>query len=207
MRPVVITGSEEYYNFYPQGMTVSVWVKTNTSTWDGVIAKQQRYETFSGWTIDVDGGWAHFTVRTNDDMWGTDNDGDMFDGDWHLITGVIDPVTNTYRIYIDVGIRNENTLTVAPTTHQEPLVFGQAALVADAVIPYTGLLDEVRIWNYPLDILEIAQQYVDYYPSAEVCVEPLDLDFNGNCIIDIDDFASIAAAWLECNMVPASECL
>lgn len=207
VRPVVITGSEEYYNFYPQGMTVSVWVKTNTSTWDGVVAKQQRYETFSGWTIDVSGGWAHFTVRTNNDLWGTDNDGDMFDDDWHLVTGVIDPVTSTYRIYIDGGIRNEHAPIVTPTTHQEPLVFGQEALVADAVIPYTGLLDDVRIWNYPLDILEIAQQYVDYYPSAEVCVEPLALDYNGNCMVDIGDFASIAAAWLECNMVPESECL
>jgi hypothetical protein len=204
-RTIVINDSAEYYNFYPQGMTVSVWVQTSTSTWDGVVAKQQRYDTWSGWTIDVQGGWSHFTIRTNNDLWGTDDDGNMFDGNWNLITGVFDPVTSTYRIYVDGRLRNEHAPISPPTTHSEPLAFG--AETADGQIPYTGILDEVNIWNYALDPLDIAQQYVDYNPDADVCIENPELDFDGNCVVDIDDFASIAASWLECNIVPESECL
>jgi hypothetical protein len=200
-RTVVITDSAEYYNFYPQGMTVSVWVKTNTTGWDGVVSKQQRYDTWAGWTIDVTGGWSHFTVRgSTGDLWGTDDDGNMFDDGWHLVTAVIDPVTGTSRIYVDGVDLGGSRIIKKPVTNPEALAFG--AETADGGIPYVGMLDEVSIWNYALDPLDIAQQYVDYFPDAELCIEPISMDFNGNCVVEIDDFVYIAESWLECYIVP-----
>jgi hypothetical protein len=202
---VVIADSTDYYNFYPQGMTVNVWVKTNTLDWDGVIAKQQRYDTRSGWTIDVYDGWSHFSVRGQTwDVWATDDDWNMFDGDWHMVTCIIDPVTLTSRVYVDGKLRTESFAYRTPATAPEPLVFG--AETADGEIPYTGMLDEVSIWNYPLESLDVARLHGLYKPDVEICIGLPELDFNGNCIVDIDDFAQIASGWLDCNIVPESAC-
>ena len=214
-RVIEVADSSEYFNFYPQGMTVSVWVKTSTTTWDGVVAKQYKPEegTFLGWLIDVSDDWCHFTVRgSHDDLWGSDDDGTMFDGNWHLITGVMDPETETSRIYVDGVERDESVVydmaNALLTT--EPVVFGAETVLGQ--IPYTGQIDDVRIWNYPLDTIDIALLYTQFNPDAEVCVDRDDpwmyFDVVGEpgessyCRIDIEDFAELALVWMECNLVP-----
>jgi hypothetical protein len=217
-RVIEIAGSSEYFNFYPQGMTVSVWVKTSTITWDGVVAKHYRpeLEDWVGWLIDVEGGWCHFTVRgSTGDLWGSNDDENIFDGNWHLITGVMDPATQTSRIYVDGVERNESGIydmaNALLTT--EPLVFGAETVLGQ--IPYIGQIDDVRIWSYPLGTIEIAMLYTEFNPGVNVCVdrdEPwMYFDVVGEpgessyCKIDLEDFAELATVWMECNLVP--ECL
>jgi hypothetical protein len=218
-RTIIISDSSEYFNFYPQGMTASVWVKTNTVTWDGVVAKHFRpevWEDWVGWLIDVEGGWCHFTVRgSTDDLWGSNDDENMFDGNWHLISGVMDPATQTSRIYVDGVRRNESGVydmsNASLTT--EPVVFGAETQIGQ--IPYFGQIDDVRIWSYPLGPIEIGLLYTDFNPGENVCIERDDpwrsfdvvgeLGESSYCKIDIEDFAELALVWLECNLVP--ECL
>jgi hypothetical protein len=207
---VTINDSAEYFNFYNLGQTVSGWVKSDTETWDGVISKHYRVEgeTWTGWVIDVSGGWTHLTVRgSHGDLWGSDDDGWMFDDGWHLVTAVMDPETNTSRIYVDGKFRDESDAYVLGDAmlNDEPVAFGAETALGD--IPYTGQLDDVRIWNYALDDVAVALLYTDFNPGSEICVEYPEKDVTGpdgvpDCKVDLYDFAEWASSWMECNIVP-----
>ena len=72
-------------------------------------------------------------------------------------------------------------------------------------LPYNGLIDDVKIWNYPLEFEELADDYyaVTGNPS---CKELPALDISGNCIVDIEDLAIFAGSWLDCLIYPEHEC-
>jgi hypothetical protein len=212
-RIVVIPDTGEYFNFHPQGMTVSIWVwaQSETNNWDGVISKHLRGDTWVGWLIDVNArsDWgptgAHFTIRPHGDLFGNDDDGDIFDGDWHLVTGVVDPVTETTRIYID-GIRRNESGTIdldSIVMNDEPLVFG--AEDQTGVIPFTGMIDDVRLYNYVLDDYEVATLYTDFVDRT-ICPDNPPYDLNGDCRVDIDDVVELSLSWLMCNRIPAELC-
>ncbi len=69
-----------------------------------------------------------------------------------------------------------------------------------------GVLDDVKIYNYALTDIEVAQKFVADDPGGKVCVASLKpdtkYDLNDDCIIDISDFAEFAAAWLDCGLIP-----
>ena len=64
-----------------------------------------------------------------------------------------------------------------------------------------GLFDDIRIYNFGLSSLNVASLYTEFMTGESICLEPPDFDVNGDCIFDIEDFAEIAATWLECNLV------
>ena len=84
----------------------------------------------------------------------------------------------------------------------------------DGAAPLSGVVDEVRLWNYPLDPIRIALMYNDFTEES-VCIEQDDpwrhFDVAGEkgepswCKIDIEDFAELAMVWMRCNIVP--DCL
>jgi hypothetical protein len=225
-RIVIIPETGEYFNFHPQGMTVSLWLNSETTGWDGIISKHIRpavWEDWVGWVIDLNGaddseGWlgaTHFTIRHQADLFGNDYDGAMNDGQWYLFTAVMDPGTQTTRVYVNGAQKNESGTYDfgAIVMNDEPLVFGAEDQYGR--VPYPGKIDEVKIWNYPLDEIYIANLYLEYRPDENVCIEEdaawRYFDVAGEpggpsyCIIDIEDFAEVAAAWMMCNLVP--ECL
>ena len=212
-RIVIVPDTGDYFNFHPQGMTVSIWVKPgDPSDWDGVISKQLRPEDYLdavGWCIDVNGrgDWgqtgAHFTLRgSHGDLFGNDDDGDMFDGEWYLITAVMNPDTQTSKIYINGSLKNESAVYDFGDIemNDEPLVFG--AEDQYNMTHYIGHIDDVRIWNYPLSSIDIAVLYTDFVQGVDVCAEYPAYDINLDCAINMEDFAMVAGDWMSCNIVP-----
>ncbi|TFG48059.1 MAG: hypothetical protein E4H40_05325 [Candidatus Brocadiia bacterium] len=67
-----------------------------------------------------------------------------------------------------------------------------------------GLFDDIRIYNYGLSPLNVASLYTEFITDESVCLNGVypQFDLNGDCVFDIEDFAEIAATWLECNLVP-----
>ncbi len=58
----------------------------------------------------------------------------------------------------------------------------------------------------PQLMVEIAELYTDVMTDAKICMADLgDEDLNGDCEINLADFAMIAAKWLDCQRVP--ECI
>lgn len=75
---------------------------------------------------------------------------------------------------------------------------GQSNWEADAL--YQGLMDDIRIYNYPLDADTLATMYSDV--AGRYCRVRPELDLSGNCIVDISDFAILALSWLDCGYWP-----
>jgi hypothetical protein len=221
---ITIDDSEDYFNFYRQGMTLSAWVKNETLTWDVIIGKHSRPMNGDpvGWVFGLNGskydslygeyGAAHFTVRPYDDLFGNDYDGLTNDGQWYLVTSVMDPVTQTNRIYVNGAQKNESVVYdfVSIAINDAPVVFGAEDQKGQA--PYTGVLDDVRVWNYALSTAEIAGLYLEFVPDGEICIDEyedwLELNLVGEpgeasfCRIDIEDLVEFLTAWMECNVVP-----
>lgn len=69
-----------------------------------------------------------------------------------------------------------------------------------------GVLDDVKLYNYALSDLAVAQMYVADNPGSSVCVNSLKpaaaYDLNGDCIVNLGDFAILAGQWLDCGLVP-----
>jgi hypothetical protein len=66
---------------------------------------------------------------------------------------------------------------------------------------FNGKIDQLKIYNYALSTVAIGQDYLADTLNEYVCNrQTYDLgnyDTNGNCLLDLYDFASMAARWLE----------
>ena len=73
-----------------------------------------------------------------------------------------------------------------------------------------GAVDEVEIWNYTMNPVEVATMYTDLI-GGWICVTPAAFDTTGpdgmpDCKVDLYEMAQIAEVWLECGRIPASNC-
>jgi hypothetical protein len=71
---------------------------------------------------------------------------------------------------------------------------------------YDGLIDDVRIFSYPLEPLDVARLYVELEKDKTACLNhddpALRFDFNGDCVVNLADFAELALGWAQCNVYP-----
>ncbi|MBN2512948.1 MAG: immunoglobulin domain-containing protein [Sedimentisphaerales bacterium] len=214
-RLVTVSDSTSFFNFYPQGYTVSAWINRSAATaWGAYVSKQAPATTepaapAKGFilTHNASGQPVHTlrTVNPNDLSSNVEAD----DNTWHLATGTYDAATKTSKIYVDGLLRNQVTYTAHPAISPAAVMFG--AELPNGNIAYTGLLDDVRIWTYPLDDQAVANLYTDFNPDIYVCLERPELDVTGpngvpDCKVDLYEFAEVAAEWLECGLYPPSNC-
>ncbi|MCK4999533.1 MAG: hypothetical protein KAS23_08355 [Anaerohalosphaera sp.] len=192
--------------------TVSYWVKT-----EGTGTVMGTYTDGYNTAIRFDIGYS--MVRSQDDIKLQANYSSSLvtDGQWHLVTTTYDSGTapNAMTVYID----GEEVSTVTQSSEmvhiewQYPVFIGgfnnRGTGPADN---YTGDLDDMRIYNYPLDSFEVAQLYIDFVPDADpICANRPEFDFTGpegvpDCKVNLYDFAEIAKEWLVCGVIPASDC-
>lgn len=197
---IEISDSVEAFNFYPKGYTMSAWAKTSQTGWGALIAKQDRGETWKGFVLN------HYTSRAVHSL--RQGFGDIHASDavinddmWHLLTATYDASTGVGKIYVDgVVINQSEPATYQIDTNDFPLIFG-AETTDGTISPYLGLLDDVRIWNYPLDKYEIADLYLEF-KDGPVCIESIEYDFDADCVMNINDIMVLAENWLGCNIVP-----
>ncbi|AQT68760.1 Immunoglobulin I-set domain protein [Anaerohalosphaera lusitana] len=196
---VSIPGSEDVFNYYPLGQTVSVWVNTTSDdSWYSPIAKFDD----AGWAVYVTAqqstaarfSWGPTTIL---DIFGGSN---IADSNWHLLVHQYDPESQTLKLFVD-GVLAAESGVITPQPINVPLTIG--ADTTEGTWSWNGLIDEVKIWNYALDPYQIAHMYTDVMTDSQICVEPVGAgDMDGDCDVDIDDFAIFAGQWLECNRVP-----
>jgi hypothetical protein len=159
---VLISDSNEFFNFYPLGYTVSAWVKNPNAGWGALAGKQNRGRTPDrGWVLNHNGDTAHSTMRqTAVHDYGA-NVG-LMDGDWHIVTGVFDPIsTNDKQIkcYVDGQLVANSGIEVISgiTGSVAHMVIGAEG--PDGASPLTGLLDDVRLYSYNLPSFEVLGLY------------------------------------------------
>ncbi len=75
------------------------------------------------------------------------------------------------------------------------------------IVPYSDGVHSALLWlagtyssytNFDLDVVGLMT------PSHE-CLSP-PMDFSGNCVVDLADFAMFAGHWLECGLSPKDDC-
>jgi hypothetical protein len=203
-RVITIANSIDYFNFYPQGLTVSAWVNTAQTDWGGLVSKIDPNDA-AGFYLEHEGdNWVVSGLRGIDGQW-TWVSGEFYDA-WQLVTLTLDGDTKTVRQYINGELTVEAAYTIELPVGPEDVVFFGAEK-ANGGFSYEGLLDDVRIWSYPLDAVAVAHLYTDWTPGSEVCVEYSIFDVTGpagvpDCQVDLYDFAAAAVEWLDCNLVP-----
>ncbi|MBN2843428.1 MAG: hypothetical protein JXM68_10080, partial [Sedimentisphaerales bacterium] len=121
------------------------------------------------------------------------------DDQWHHCVATRDHVTGEMAIYVDGEM--ENYLANGPAGTRKAandLRIGKKRFGTGYL---NGAIDAVRMYNYPMNELEVADLYYDY-TGKKVCLtsaRPAN-DLNDDCVINIVDFALIAEAWLESGM-------
>jgi len=185
----------DYFNFYALGMTVSCWIKTDVAQPGATMVAKQRPNAFDGWAL-MNPDVPQYTIRrTTDPM--VEGPEALTDGQWHMVTGRYDGRFLTLYVdatEVDVSLENVEPLVLPG----DPLVIG--ADNADGGGSFTGLIDDVRLWNYAIDPLEIAQLYVDR-TGKPACMSQPQYDLDGDCVVDLADIHMFVEQWLVSNRV------
>lgn len=134
-------------------------------------------------------------------------DATMIDGQWHHVAATWQS-GEQLRMYVN-GVQVSSATAGAPETFaawELSSVIGAIRTAADRSVLGTffgGAIDDLRVYNYALDKYTVADLY--HTPTGlSACIEPYasQYDFNGNCVVDLSDFAAMAAQWLDCGLYP-----
>lgn len=122
-----------------------------------------------------------------------------------------DVETGTMRTYQNGVQLGQNTNAQRQVYGAEEFYLGARNLDVETGLGqfFNGSIDDLRIYNYALDPVEIAYLYNDVTDET-VCVYPNDpvlqsFDYDGSCAIDLGDLAIFASNWLNCQRIP--DCL
>ena len=199
---VEVLGSQDYFNFFPQGQTVNLWVKSDS--YEGVVGFMYLIEKrvgSMGWAIYDTAfyygqgiGVSIYPLEINPPG------GRLDDDNWHMITVTYDANTQSMTLYQD-GEFSGTVVGAVNTSSTAPLKMGGRYPNGDL---FSGLLDDVSIRSYPIGPYEVAEMYTDVMTEESICVEYPEFDFSGDCLVDLSDFAIFASGWLDCS--PAPDC-
>jgi hypothetical protein len=200
---VLIDGSEGAFDFYRDGLTVSVWIKRADfpeplDWWDPII-------TYPGFRVvsTYPNNWLYPEILGVGSYWLSG--GGVDDGNWHLVTMTYDG--ETMRAYLD-GV-NEYVQDGTATVQEELRSLSIGGIMGDLGDSdrITATLDDIQIYSYALSSVDVAILYTDL-AGGTICVQDddslpsLQWDSDGNCRVDMNDLASFAADWMNCREVP-----
>lgn len=198
---------------YSNQITVSVWVKWNgqpaTPRWQGLLGKRSVFATDMRWQLEIgDNAASLLTFKSNQ---GAGVSSPILPiGEWEQVVCTCDGTTG--RIY-----RNGTYVGSAPVTLTAGAAanlmigacgFGDPATPGVPTSVLDGALDDIQIYNYPLDALAIAYAFADVDGQGRsACVDPQDpilvaYDVDGNCEVGLGDLMELAANWLDGQLVP-----
>ena len=115
-------------------------------------------------------------------------------------------------VYINGEVAAQNVNPITVTELEVPMYVGclqrEGGILEDTaglINTFNGQIDDIRVYNYARSQEEIIDLYYEMLETA-VCLTPNHYDFNDDCIVDVSDFASFAADWLNCGLYPDIVC-
>jgi len=205
---IVLNGQDEAVEIprsIQDSFTIALWVKTEdiggTGGWwngRGLVDGEMPGGTTDFGTVLL-GSKFGFGVGAPDTTISSDTD--INDNQWHYCVATRDHVTGQMQLYVDGQL--EATAAGGTGRRAAPPVLN-IGRIQTGINYLDGQIDEVKLYNYPLDARTIAQEYYDL-TGEDACYDRPALDYNGDCKVDLQDFALFAAEWLDCALVP--ECL
>ncbi len=192
-----------------RSFTIELWVKTTATGgtggwWEGRgLVDGEMPGAVDDFGTVVRGNKFGFGVGNPDTT--ISSASDINDDQWHYCVATRDAVTGEMKVYVDGEL--ETTATGPTGTKNAPAGLRIGSLQT-ALNYLPGQIDEVKLHNYPLDDLTIASNY-SAITGESVCVASqrpdAAFDFNGDCIVDVQDFVEFAGSWLDCGLFPVCE--
>ncbi|MFA4871486.1 MAG: LamG-like jellyroll fold domain-containing protein [Patescibacteria group bacterium] len=142
-------------------ITVSAWIYFNDSsfTTQQWVVNQGRDYYGSGWGILLYNGALRFSVNTNnaDDGREITIASPVSSRRWYYVTAVYDSI-NGAKLYID-GVEKANASAKGKIVYKynEKITFGVMAFYSPTYFKFSGMLDDVRIYNRVLSDTEIKE--------------------------------------------------
>ncbi|AQT68471.1 hypothetical protein STSP2_01635 [Anaerohalosphaera lusitana] len=188
-------------------ISVSAWIKwdgTGPATYgSGIISKAD------GYGVDTDRWFFVLRGKSGDNagLWFYNagsylsTNGLVPANEWTHVCATFDG--DYFRIYVNGALEGSTTYAQLDNATDAPIVIGAKGINSD---PFPGAMDDVRIFNYGLNEVEVASVYKDYTGLA-TCIDRPAMDISGpngeqDCVVNLYDFAEFANNWLDCGLVP-----
>jgi hypothetical protein len=205
------------------GGTIIAWIKaaaaSQTSDWASVITKGRwawrlcRNGYGSG---DKDGIAFHFNSPSYE--YQANGDITALDNTWHHLAVTYD--TQSINLYVDGQLDASVATPEAVNINDDPVYIGSRSDNPTGRT-WTGQIDEVRIYSFAMDeetIQLLYDQNLSCYQANPYDLVTDGLIDLGDLIfftenhwlqdgVNLDSFAEMASAWLECYLLPTSDCL
>ena len=200
-----------FFNTYCDGFTINYWIKHNvgaSTDWLLHICKFDIGE--QGWLFGSSGENPDPEFIIEQGGLTLSDFGALEDGKWHMITVTYDADTDEIIAFADGDQVDQGTVDLSklPLPVRPIQIGGEDA--GEDTTSIDAAMSEVKIYSYPRTPTQIAAEYTDNVDGAFVCVETTsglaNGDLNGDCKVDLNDFAYIAADYLMCYRVPVSQC-
>lgn len=187
-------------------ITVSTWIY-----WDGsalgtngntIIAKRDSWgpDTMM-WHLgirDIDEITGKAEVRFyNNSTMSVFSTGIIEANTWMHVCGVFGD--SQARIYVNGELKNTDSNAALGTGFDSQITLGA---VGNDIFP--GALDDIKFHNYALNNEEVAELYYGVSKQS-VCLYPPATDYNGDCLVNLDDFAIFAEKWLDSGLYPSGQ--
>lgn len=181
-----------------KSITVSAWMKPTIFEIEGV-------QVILTATEGTDDGVVYLRADGNE-LWGQIYGstqvgfGDLTKGQWNHCALRYDSDAEQASLYLNGELVASAGIDPSVAPILPPLSIGANNSIEDSYV--NGLIDDVRIYNYPVSHLVIAQMYTDFVEGATVCLGNPQFDLNEDCVVNILDFEILASNWANCNIVP-----
>jgi hypothetical protein len=206
----LLDGFTSYVVFGPVGIsgtaprTVACWAKSNVpgdevTVWTNIFGFTSAPDAGFYLSFDLEKVSVIGVEGYGIHVYGWERLMSPVDTDWHFLAATYDGTTISW--YFD-GIRIGSEAVALNT--QDNVQMGRRGHSVGGY--WHGLVDEARIYNYALNPYQIAQLYVDVKPGISVCIEHPSGDINGDCKVNLMDFAELARIWMDCGRIPVSGC-
>lgn len=155
------------------GFTINAWIKYKAGGQKIIVCKHTcGFSNGFIFMIDWDGQISFYlsngswsTVRTNQTF---------VEDQWYMATAIYDPNTSTAKVYIDGELGGSGNVAYNNFS-SNPISIGESYQNNCVAGNMNGAVDEVKIYNRPLNDSEILQEYNNTYSDLV-----LFLPFNGN---------------------------
>lgn len=200
------------------GGTISVWIKADpdsqVSSWASIAAKG-RYSWRLCRNGYGDGDSIAFHFNSPGSAYQANGSITAMDSTWHHVAVTYDG--STIKLYIDAKLDVSVTVSEAVNDNTtDPVYIGNRS---DADRFWVGMMDEIRIYDFAMD-----QDTIELlYNQNLSCYQPADFDLSTDGHIDtsdligladtwlindinLEDFAELATDWLNCYLLPTTDC-
>ncbi|MBI3985063.1 MAG: DUF2341 domain-containing protein [Candidatus Levybacteria bacterium] len=148
--------------------TVSLWMKTTASGNNPWFFNDSSPVGFNEAFIQgTNGTVSVVTKNTSNTAFGADSNSALNDGSWHQVVSVVDWDATYIKLYVDGKLQETTTLSGTRRTDGSNIVIGRRA---DGGSYYTGQLDDIRIYKYPMTASQVKTLYsggaINYGPAT-----------------------------------------